>query len=383
MPALPLVLIASLLFCQVPAEDSPKDLNQLKKRLSEVQMHLTQVDKQISRLSKRRKGVLVELQTISLQSDKIRAQAHGAKLRMDHARNEVSQINTRKASIQKEIARLRNEMKRQVRWTQALGPLGGLALLPSAENFEEFLIRGRYYEFWRNKQQRKLDYVGRLRTDLMERERDLQEALKRLATEEKEASHYQTVLRLSEERLKNYLNNLQLDEKRSKEAQEELAEESIRLERMLEELLGKPKAGAFEAAAAFVSLRGQLPQPVSGRIAQGFGENIHPKFKTKTMQSGILIATEPNATVRAVADGKVIYAESYQSYGPMVVLDHGGGYFSLYTHLNGYHVFKDQVLRQGESLGSAGGTVDGPRLGFEIRYLAQAQDPQKWLKNKY
>jgi septal ring factor EnvC (AmiA/AmiB activator) len=87
--------------------------------------------------------------------------------------------------------------------------------------------------------------------------------------------------------------------------------------------------------------------------------------------------------VAAVADGKVAFADYYQSYGAMVILDHGAGWFTLYTHLLGLQVAKGQVLRAGETLGAVGDTVDGPRLGFEIRHQAQPQDPQKWLKRRY
>ena len=41
------------------------------------------------------------------------------------------------------------------------------------------------------------------------------------------------------------------------------------------------------------------------------------------------------------------------------------------------------MLRSGETLGTVGDTLDGPRLGFEVRYQSQPQDPQKWLKQRY
>ena len=125
------------------------------------------------------------------------------------------------------------------------------------------------------------------------------------------------------------------------------------------------------------------PGPWKGRLAQGFGEQIHPKFHTRTVQSGLLIATDPNAQVQAVAEGRVVFADIYQSYGPMVILDHGGGFFSLYTHMSLFTVSKGQILKAGEALGAVGDTLDGPRLGFEIRHLAAPQDPQKWLKARY
>jgi septal ring factor EnvC (AmiA/AmiB activator) len=101
------------------------------------------------------------------------------------------------------------------------------------------------------------------------------------------------------------------------------------------------------------------------------------------MQSGLLITAPTGAPVTAVADGKVVFAEAYQSFGPMVILDHGGGYYTLYNHLQGLTVARGQILKQGEPLGSVGDTMDGPRLGFEIRHLTQPQDPNLWLKQRY
>ncbi|MDP2877296.1 MAG: peptidoglycan DD-metalloendopeptidase family protein [Holophaga sp.] len=360
-----------------------QDTGQLKQRLAQIQARLSQVDQQLSALKKRRKGVLVDLQAISLQADRMRAQAEGAKLKRDQAEQEVRQITSTKENIHKDIIKLRSEIRTQIRWMQALGPMGGLGLFPSTEGFEEFLTQGRYLDFWRGRQRRKLEQVQRLQADLLLREKELQVALTKLAQEEREAIELQSSLLLNEERLQGFLDGLKQDESRQKEVQAELAEEAIQLERMLSQLLGKARSDAFETAVSFPSLKGELARPVNGMLAQSFGEHLHPRFKTKTVQSGLLITAEAGAPVMCGAEGKVVFADTYQSYGPMVILDHGSGYFSLYTHLRSFQVAKGQILRQGEAIGTVGDTMDGPRLGFEIRYLAQPQDPQKWLKQKY
>lgn len=375
--------ILALAALALPAQPPGQDPARIKQRLAEVQARLAQVDQQLGGLKKRRKGVLVELQGISLQTDRMRAQAEGARLKRDQAQNEVQQITSRKENIHKEILQLRAEIRKQVRWMQAIGPLGGLGLFPSNQGFEEFLTRGRYLEYWRNQQRRKLEQVQRLQGDLMLREKELQAALARLAQEEREAGQLQAALRLNEERLQGFLDGLRQDESKQKQVQAELAEEALQLERMLTQLLGKPRSEAFETPTSFSSLRGELPRPIEGSLAQGFGTHLHPRFKTKTVQSGLLIATESGAPVHSVAEGKVIFAEIYQNYGPMVILDHGGGFCSIYTHLRQFHVAKGQILHAGETLGTSGDTLDGPRLGFEIRHLAQPQDPQKWFKQRY
>ncbi|GLH74404.1 peptidase M23 [Geothrix limicola] len=355
----------------------------LRQKLAAIQGRLNQVDQQLDSLKKRRKGVLVEIQGISLQRDKAKAQVEGARLRRDQAQSEVQVIGREQARIQGEVRRLQGDLRQQVRWMQALGPWGDLGFYTTFKDLEAWLVRGRMLAWARLQERKQLDLIHRLQGDLAVKEKALKEVLARLAAEEKEAAQLQAALRLQEEKLNGFLDGLQKDEAAQKQAQAELAEEAVQLERLLSGLLVKPKGEAFEPAVAFANLRGELPQPVEGSLALGFGEHLHPRFHTKTMQSGLLISASGGAPVAAVADGKVAFSDYYQSYGPMVILDHGGGWFTLYTHLLGLSVSKGQVLKAGESLGAVGDTVDGPRLGFEIRHQAQPQDPQKWLKKKY
>ena len=369
-----------------PAGSAPApvlDSAQIKSRLAEVQARLGTVETQLEALKKRRKGVLVELQGITLDADRLRAQAEAARLKRDQAQGEVATITGQKEKIQQEIASRRLELRRQVRWMQAKGPLGDLTFLSGLSSFEDYVIQGRYLVYLQNQERRRLDRIQTLQQDLARREQDLQGALQRLAAVERVAVQAQDSLQLHEARLQQFLDALKQDESRQKEVQAELAEEEVQLERMLTQLLGKPRTDAFEAAVPFASLQGALPQPTPGSLAQGFGEHLHPLFHTRTLQSGLLIAAGQGAPVAAVADGRVVFAEAYQSFGPMVILDHGGGWFSLYTHLESLQTAKGKVLRQGEVLGVVGGTLDGPRLGFEIRHLTQPQDPNKWLKVRY
>jgi septal ring factor EnvC (AmiA/AmiB activator) len=307
----------------------------------------------------------------------------GARLLRDQAQSEVQVISRERTRIQGEVLRLQGDLRKQVRWMQALGPWGDLGLYVTFKDLEAWLVRGRMLAWARLQERKKLDQIHQLQGDLATKEKALREVLARLASEEREAAQLQAVLRLQEDNLNTFLDGLQKDEVSQKQAQAELAEEAVQLERLLAGLLGKPRAEAFEAAMAFTNLRGELPQPVEGTLAQSFGEHLHPRFHTKTMQSGLLIAAAGSAQVAAVAEGKVVFADYYQSYGPMVILDHGSGWFTLYTHLMGLDVSKGQILKAGEFIGAVGDTVDGPRLGFEIRHQSQPQDPQKWLKRKY
>jgi septal ring factor EnvC (AmiA/AmiB activator) len=377
-PALGLLLLPGILLAQ-----GAQDASALRQKLAAIQGRLGQVDQQLAALKKRRKGVLVEIQGISLQRDRAKAQVDGARLRRDQAQSEVQVIGREQARIQGEVLKLQGDLRKQVRWMQALGPWGDLGLYATFKDLDAWLVRGRMLAWARLQERKRLDQIHRLQGDLAAKEKALKEVLARLASEEQEAAQLQAALRLQEEKLNGFLEGLQKDEAAQKQVQAELAEEAIQLERLLAGLLAKPRSETFEAAVSFASLQGSLPQPVGGSLALGFGEHLHPRFHTKTVQSGLLIAADSGAPVAAVADGKVAFADYYQSYGPMVILEHGGGWFTLYTHLQGLQVAKGQVLKAGEAVGAVGDTVDGPRLGFEIRHQAQPLDPQKWLKQRY
>lgn len=368
---------------QAPAL-APQEASQIQHQLQEVQARLQQVDLQLDALKRRRKGLLVDLKGLSLRRDRAQAEAQGAQVRRDEAQQEVTRISQDKARLRGELDKLRIDLRRQVRWMQALGPLGDLGLLGSETDTERELAKGRYLAWSRLQERKRLAQVKTLQGDLEVRERSLQKVLTRLAQEEQSLAQLQAGLRVSEEQLQEFLEGLRQDEGRQKAMQAELAEEALQLERMLAGLLGRqPKAEAFEPSAPFLSLRGDLPSPVEGSLAEGFGEHVHPKYHTRTTRNGLLIEAPQGAPILAVADGRVVYAEIYQSYGPMVILDHGGGWFTLYTHLQALRVQKGQVLHQGDLLGSVGETLDGPRLGFEVRQQAKPEDPQKWLKKRY
>ena len=380
MPSLAaLALTAALAQSGEPAADAAS----AKQRLAALQAQLAQVDQQLGSLRKRRKGVLVDLQGITLQRNRIRAQEEGARLRRDEAQGEVQRILADRERIQRELGQLRGQLRQQVRWMHALGPYGDLGFLTGAQDFASFLRNGRMLAWWRIQEQRRLARIQRLQGDLGKREAELKENLGRLAKEEQEASQLQASLRLNQERLEDFLLNLQQDERAKKQVQAELTEEALQLERLMSTLTGKGKGEAFTPAAAFAGLRGELPQPADGELAEAFGEHLHPRYRTRTEQTGILVAAPFGVPVHAVADGRVAFADFYQSYGPMVILDHGGGWFTLYTHLQGVLLRKGEVLKAGERVGYVGETADGPRLGFEIRYQKQPQDPQKWFKKRY
>ena len=127
----------------------------------------------------------------------------------------------------------------------------------------------------------------------------------------------------------------------------------------------------------FAQLRGRLPRPVAGRIVQRYGEVRAGGLKWQ----GDLFATQRDAPVRAVSQGRVVYADWLAGLGLLIIIDHGDGYMSLYGHNARLYESVGQQVTAGQTIAEAGdsGGSARPELYFEIRKEGKPLDPRIWL----
>lgn len=161
-------------------------------------------------------------------------------------------------------------------------------------------------------------------------------------------------------------------------------EESARALTSLLDRLGK--AGRYQKSGSLVRLdvpNHSLPWPVPGRVLRPFGRERDPELGTWTVRQGTLIASASGASVGAVAAGRVIFSGEFRSYGRVVIVDHGGSFFSVYGELGDIAKKKGDSVREGEMLAHAGPSQDGGGLVYlEIRRGTEALDPADWLEKK-
>ena len=129
-----------------------------------------------------------------------------------------------------------------------------------------------------------------------------------------------------------------------------------------------------------------LPWPAQGKVISQFGKEYRADLNTWIFRDGIKIAAAYGAPVRASADGSVIYAGPFRSYGNVVIIDHGKGFFTIYGFLREITVAVGDKVDQlgqvgmvGKDTQSSSGTGQSA-VYFEIRQGTTAVDPLEWLK---
>jgi murein hydrolase activator len=159
----------------------------------------------------------------------------------------------------------------------------------------------------------------------------------------------------------------------------ELLATGRRLERTLEKL---ERRRAQDPAVPFESFEHRLRWPVEGRLVSGFGRRRHEKYDAWTVQNGVVLAAAEGQPVKAVFRGRVRFAGRFHGYGKIVLLEHPGGYLTLYAHLGTLEVAEGQELVEETILGTVGdtGVATEPTLYFELRQGLKPLNPLKWLK---
>jgi murein DD-endopeptidase MepM/ murein hydrolase activator NlpD len=128
--------------------------------------------------------------------------------------------------------------------------------------------------------------------------------------------------------------------------------------------------------------RGKLLMPLlKGTVKAKFGPVKSKLSGTWVRHTGWTLTANPGNRIRSVSEGTVVYAKGFKGYGLLVVIDHGGGYHSVYAHLRTILVKPGSRVEMGTPLGVIGatGSLTGEKLYFELRQDGRPIDPEGWF----
>jgi septal ring factor EnvC (AmiA/AmiB activator) len=254
-----------------------------------------------------------------------------------------------------------------------------------------------------------LGYVSRARADAI---RDLRDSIAKLKSLGDEAAAQAAELaaiaaeqlsqrkRLEAEKRKHadVLKRLSRDIQRQRQEVGTLQRNETRLTRLIEQLArivtrtppAKPAPKAARPrndrmpepqtfAGAFSQLRGQLALPVRGELAGRFGS---PRNDGGLTWKGLFLAARGGEAVRAVATGRVVYADWLRGFGNLLIIDHGEGYMSLYGYNETLLKRVGDDISGGDAVATVGSSGGGTESGlyFELRYQGKPFDPMGWIR---
>lgn len=324
---------------------------------------------------------------ISLTNEKIRIQKRELELR----RAKKKQLQKDYQGAQSESEKLIERYKRRVVHAYKLKPDRQFDLFIDAASPREFYYRVKYISAVnaadRDLYKELIDNIKFIDTRNAQIDRETRQIASKVQDLEKDQKNLEALKAEKEKQFKKTSENKeliaqQISEKENsiKEIQQVITRTQkdkkayvIRLEeeRKKREIVGLP----------FEQKKGKLIWPARGTIVSNFGKQTHPVLGTITENSGIEIATGPDAMVRAVSDGMVVTITWLRGFGNTIIVLHDSNYYTVYSHVENIDVIQDEYVDAGQKLAtvSSNGSIDGTRLHFELWHEQEKLNPKYWL----
>jgi len=384
-------LAASLLFGACLGLAAPAAVAERKPTPAQKEVELKKVN---ARIEKVRKAVNADVE----KRDQLSAQLRDAELSVQSSKRELDAVRAQrieaeerlrtleseKAERQRELDGERSALAGELRAAYVNGKEEQLKLLLNQEDPAAF---GRMLAYY--------GYFGRARADRIQGIKDKLEHLallrEKIAAETARLQELESrqqdelvALKSAQDSRARAVSAIDGQIKSKGGELQRLQSQSRSLEKLIADLRKALEAAPAPVAkqAPFEPLKGKLPWPVQqGRVLARFGQ---PRAGGSLKWQGMLIGTDRGARVRAPYAGRVVYGDWLPGMGLMIVIDHGGGYMSLYGHNEEIFRKVGEPVAAGDVIGSVGdsGGHNEPALYFEVRRGRTPVNPEIWLQRR-
>ena len=371
------LLTATALLTPSPggAQDARKteaELKSLKAEIERVSSQLKSDKAARDRLARELRNAEMSVSDVRKSLDDLRDE------RAEHARKRAD-LAEDKRRRQADLARERESLAGQLRAAYLIGSDEPLKLLLNQKDPARAGRMFAYYSYFGRARAQQIDRINATLTRIEQLDGELAAADERLA--QLESQRRAELGKLDDARAKRgkVLASLQTETRERARSLDRMKREQGALEKLLRELKRAIQRFPPDTNTAFGRLRGRLAWPVEGQLVARFGE-----FRAGGVKwDGVVVATERGAPVRAVYQGRVVYADWLPGLGLLTIVDHGEGYLSLYGHNDRLYKAAGERVSAGEPVAAAGdsGGRARPELYFEIRKAGKPVDPRPWFKS--
>jgi septal ring factor EnvC (AmiA/AmiB activator) len=374
------------------AQQPPPDtaLQRSQERLAEIRRERERLEREMERLRGRVYSLSSELSNIERQVQISGRIVSELDLQVAAMGSQIERTTADLVIAEDALAEKRAILQHRLAEIAKRGPLYTAQVLLRAESFGDLISRYKYLYLISRQDRQLVREVQALRDRVREQRDGLLSLRSTLARRRDERAEETERLRTLERQREQSLQESRRQQRVFERRLAQLARDEARLTNLIRELERRRRAAeaASRRPPAPGRLRtadlGRLAWPVEGEILYNFGRAPGPG-NTTIRWNGIGIAAPVGTPVRSIAGGTVRYAQQLGTYGLSVLVDHGGGYYSLYAHLETASVRAGQAVEPGQLIATTGGanSDQGPHLHFEIRGAdGQAQDPIQWLRQR-
>jgi murein hydrolase activator len=372
---------------------SQSELEQSRRRLEEIRAERDRLQQERMRLQGQVHDVNDELSNLERQKESTQRIVNEIERQMSGLTGQLDYATAEMILAQDNLAERKAVLDRRLIDIYKRGSLYAFQALLQAESFGDLVTRYKYLYLTSRQDRQLLEDVVLLRNRVVKQRNDILRVRGELDRRKQEReAEFEKYGALAEERARR-LQELQRNARRTERKLTALEQDEQRMQTILaslerarrEEARARPGAAAARVPGSISTADlGKLDWPVEGKIVYRFGRDTLPSGGV-IRWNGIGISAPAGTPVKAVEAGKVRLVGQFGTYGLTILLEHGNGYYSVYSHLQTANVKLNETVTKGQAIATVGGLSSdyGPHLHFEIRGENQiALDPTDWLKRR-
>ena len=379
---------------QSDERDYDEELRYQNEAINALKTEISQLRSKIKTAESRERSASSRISSLDEEISLTAKLIQSLKSEEEKTRKRIFQLKSDILKNENELEALRSRYKKRVVNSYLKGRITDLEKVFSSTTWRQAIYRTQYLKIISDIEKKLTNQIEKLLINISQQKLELEAALRdnlNLTRDKQQQISSYRDMRINREKELNRIRNDKkalsnyIDEKEAGITQLEsiikkVLEDKARFER---ELRIRKQQEALKTKS-FKALKGQLPWPAEGRIIAKFGRQWNPKLKTTTENPGIDIKGQPGSAIRTVLGGVVTTITYIRGYGTTIIVDHGGGFYTVYSHVTNIQTVVDGQVRNGDVIAYMGdsGSINGSKLHFEIWGKGQKLDPEKWLIKK-
>ena len=368
-----------------------RELNTLRNEIKNIEERLIDKNKEATQNTE----ILIDLTNkISLTEKLIRSLGREEK----NISNIIQNIDFQIDELENHLVELKNQLIKRLQYLYMHGRQGALETILSSSNWNSAIYKIKYLDIL-SKHEQKLrqemnEILHSLELKKIKRKNELNQKNNLLKEKKKESSKLED----DKKNRNKILNTIKIEKNKLEKNRQEKAQLVVEMEKLIkklysdkiamkkreEELARIRSMQQLSTTGNFAKMKGKLPWPIQGRVISNFGIIKNQETGTVTENVGIDIKASSGSKVKSVLDGVVSTITFIRGHGNIVIIDHGGGFSTVYAHIDKINVIENEYVQIGDEFAVVASTNSGStaKLHFEVWGNQKKLNPVKWLVPK-
>ncbi|TJY42043.1 hypothetical protein E5161_12365 [Cohnella pontilimi] len=381
------VLLVAVLVTQPYQGKAATQLDKINKQIKDLQNEMNRkaqlkknAEKSVKVLTGKKEATKEEIDALMSQIDKVGKDLMQTENKISDTEQKLQQTGLELEEAMKREEETGNQLDTRLQVMYKNGAVSYMDVLLSSTSFGDFLTRFDAMESITIQTRDVLNEKKAARELVAKKQQEVADELMKVKALYEQMADQKADLESKENAKEKMVAKLNAQIVESEDISDEAEKELMDMAKKMAKL----QAEKNKAKTYYTGGKLAVPLHTSYRLSSPFGYRIHPITGAKKLHTGLDMAAPQGTPIYAAESGVVLVAQWWSGYGNCIIINHGGGLWTLYGHIKngGILVEKGQTVKRGEKIALVGSTGNstGPHLHFEVRKNETPVDPAPYLK---